>query len=264
MQWVLQEFEDTAKLARALDRAGVPYSFHKVVPFVGELQPEPEIADPSAVVLFGSYTLWRFAEKKGLFPGVFRLRPYVEEKAWQPYLLNGPGARFLTVRDIPAQLEDDRRAWFLRPVSDSKEIAGKVLSTGDIHDIVSKVLAMPEEDIPGGALRPETQMMLCPPARIQKEWRIWVVSERVVTWSLYVEGRRVVYRHEIDEDALAFAEQMIAANPNYATAYVMDVCRTDDGLRLLETNCLNAAGFYAADLSRLVHAIEGLGRGDQA
>jgi hypothetical protein len=39
---------------------------------------------------------------------------------------------------------------------------------------------------------------------------------------------------------------------------VIDICRTDEGLRMLETYCINAAGFYAADLARLVAAIEAL------
>jgi len=101
--------------------------------------------------------------------------------------------------------------------------------------------------------------MLTTPVTIQKEWRIWVVREEVVTYSLYKEGSRVIYRLEIDEDALQFAETMVTANPNYATAYVMDICRTGDGLRLLETNCINAAGFYAADVMKLATAIEALG-----
>ena len=57
MQWILQEFEDTTRLAGALRKLGISYSLHKVVPFVGALDPEPDIADPSDVVLFGSYTL---------------------------------------------------------------------------------------------------------------------------------------------------------------------------------------------------------------
>ena len=61
MQWIFQQFEDTEKLAKALDRLDIPYTWHKVVPFVGDLQPEPVIQDPAAVVLFGSYTLWRYA-----------------------------------------------------------------------------------------------------------------------------------------------------------------------------------------------------------
>ncbi|MCI5095462.1 MAG: ATP-grasp domain-containing protein [Rhodobacteraceae bacterium] len=100
--------------------------------------------------------------------------------------------------------------------------------------------------------------MLTAPARILKEWRLWVVRDQVVTYSLYKEGTRVVYRPEIDQDALEFGRRLVALNSGYAEAYVIDICRTDDGLRMLETNCINAAGFYAADLARLVAAIEAL------
>jgi len=48
MQWILQQFEDTQKLADALDRLNISYSWHKVVPFIGELVPEPEVHDPLA------------------------------------------------------------------------------------------------------------------------------------------------------------------------------------------------------------------------
>lgn len=51
---------------------------------------------------------------------------------------------------------------------------------------------------------------------------------------------------------------LAARNRACAPAYVMDICRTDDGLRLLETNCINAAGFYAADVVRLARAIDAL------
>ena len=93
-----------------------------------------------------------------------------------------------------------------------------------------------------------------------REWRLWVVNGQIVTWSLYKEGSRVVYRNEVDDDALAFAQRMVDINPGYSPAYVIDVCRTEDGLKLLETNCINAAGFYAADLVKLTAAIDGIGR----
>lgn len=259
MQWVLQEFEDTAKLAEALDRLGLPYTWHKVVPFEGRLIPDPEVADPKNVVLFGSYVLWRVAEARGWRPGVFRIRPFVHEAAWQPFLLNGPGARFMTLRDVPDELDADDRPWFLRPVDDSKAQPGAVCTSAEIVATARKVLVLSEDEIPSGSLRHDTELMLCPPVRIQREWRVWIVRDRVVTASLYKEGTRVVYRPEIDEDALAFVRAIVAANPGYATAYVLDVCRTADGLRLLETNCINAAGFYAADLARLAAAIDDLG-----
>jgi hypothetical protein len=94
--------------------------------------------------------------------------------------------------------------------------------------------------------------------RIIKEWRCWVVAGDVVTWSLYKDGSRVVYRAEIDDDALDFARRMVALNPGYSHAYVIDVCRTEAGLKIIETNCINAAGFYAADLVKLASAINAI------
>jgi ATP-grasp domain, R2K clade family 3 len=258
MQWILQQFEDTHILADALDRLGFSYSWHKVVPFIGELAPEPEVHDPKAVVLFGSYTMWRYAESRGFEPGVFRIAPFVHEKPWQPYMLNGPDAVFLTVSEIGSKLPDSDRLWFIRPVADSKELAGSVSTAADIRDTASKVMALDPGDLPNGSLHPDTLLMLTPPVRILKEWRIWVVKGQVVTYSLYKEGARVTYRHEIDQDALAFVQVLVRLNADYAPAYVMDICRTADGLRLLETNCINAAAFYAADLAKLAMTINDL------
>lgn len=255
MQWILQQFEDTEKLANALDRLGIAYTWHKVVPFVGDLQPEPVIQDPNAVVLFGSYTLWRYAQRKNLSPGVFKIRPFVHETAWHPYLLNGADALFLSLRDIPDHLPKEDRQWFMRPVDDSKEEPGKVRRAADIVALADRVLALDEDEIPRGSLRHDTELMLTQPAHILKEWRIWVVNDVIRTFSLYKEGSRVVYRPEIDQDAKDFAEQLVRLNLGYASAYVMDICRTETGLKMLETNCINAAGFYAADLLKLADAI---------
>jgi hypothetical protein len=261
MQWLLQEFEDTRKLAEALDRLEIPYTWHKVVPFVGELVPGPIVADPNSVVMFGSYALWRSAEANGYRPGVFKLRPFVHEEVWHPYLLNGADALFTTLRDIPGRLADDGSEWFLRPVDDSKAEPGNVKSAGEIIRMAERVLALDESEIPNGSLRHDTLLMLTKPVRIMREWRLWAVDGRIVTWSLYRQGSRVVYRNEIDDDALAFAERMADINPGYSPAYVIDICRTEDGLKLLETNCINAAGFYAADLVKLAAAIDGIERG---
>ena len=260
MQWILQKFEDTQRLADALERLEIPYTIHKVVPFIGELDPPPVIGNRDAVVLFGSYTLWRYAQREHLTPGVFKLRPFVHEEPWHPYLLNGADALFMTLRDVPNHLPKEERDWFMRPVDDSKEEPGRVRATSEIIELARLVLALDEDEIPNGSLRHDTELMLTQPARILKEWRIWVVNDIVQTYSLYRGGTRVVYKAEIDEDAAAFADQMVRVNPGYARAYVMDICRTDSGLKLLETNCINAAGFYAANMLKLAHAIHHIDR----
>lgn len=262
MQWILQEFEDTPQLCAALDRAGLRWSLHKAVPFTGELIPTPQVADPDDVILFGAYSLWRHAEAQGWRPGMFRIRPFVREAAWAPFLLNGPGqALFLTLAEVPERLPDDDRDWFMRPEDDSKAEPGRVRAAAEIRALAARVARLSDGEIPLGALRNDTALMLTPPARIEREWRLWVAGDRTAAFSLYREGRQVVYRREIDPDALAFARTLVAANPGYAPAYVLDICRTPDGLRMLETNCLNAAGFYAADLDALVAALEAAPRG---
>ncbi len=226
---------------------------------MGDLIPEPVIVDPDAVVLFGSYALWRNVEANNCAPGVFKLKPFVREEACHPYLPNGSDALFLTLRDLPGRSTDDGSFWFLRPVGNSKEEPGNVKSAGEIIEMAKRVIALEEAEIPNGSLRHDTQMMLTRPVRILREWRLWSVSGQIITYSLYKEGARVVYRHEIDDDALEFAQRMVDSNPGYSPAYVMDICRTEAGLKLLETNCLNAACFSAADLMKLAAAIDDLG-----
>ena len=258
MQWILQEFDDTLKLAEALDRLNISYSWHKVVPFAGELIPEPVIRDPNDVVMFGSYALWRYAQARGLRPGVFKLDPFIKQQAWLPHMLNGPDARLIDLQDLPRDLAGDDRDWFVRPVDDSKQIAGRVMASQEIVDMANGVIALERQEIPDGSLRHDTQMMLSTPMRIMKEWRVWVVDDAIVTFSLYKEGARVIYRPEIDDDAREFVRHLVDLNPGYSKAYVIDVCRTDEGLKLIETNCINAAGFYAANLLELAHAIDTL------
>lgn len=258
MQWLLQRLEDTDKLAAALDRLGIAYSWHKIIPIVGRFTPEPVIADKNDIVIFGSYSVWRTAKRDGLWPGVFKLKPFVRQRKWHPFLLNGKDALFLTVAEIPQRLASDGKLWFVRPVDDSKEMAGAVQSGAEIVASAERVLALAKREIPRGSLRHDTKIMLTEPVKIFKEWRLWVVDGKVVTWSLYKEGSRVVYRHEVDDDALAFGKMLVEVNPGYSRAYVLDVCRTADGLRMLETNNINSAGFYAADLMRLAAAIDAM------
>ncbi len=254
MQWILQDYEDTAKIAEILSRVGIPHSLHKVVPFIGQLDPVPAIDDPKQVVMFGSYSLRHYAREHGLSPGVFELRPFIHEIPWHKHLLNGVDSKIIMAKHLGGL--DPHRDYFIRPVEDSKEIAGAVMTGSEIEYMIKALNALKPEEYIKGSLTPDTLLMVAEPVNIQKEWRVWVVNDRVVTYSLYKLGSRVVYRAEIDDDALEFVQKMIALNPGYAGAYVIDVCRTADGLRILETNCINAAGFYAADLFKLVEAFE--------
>lgn len=257
MQWILQEDKDNVPMAELLDRMGIPYSVHSKLRDVAV--PELVVDDPNRVVVFGYYSAQAFARDRGYKPGVFELAPYVLEEAWQPYLLNPrAAATIVKVSDIGECVSHDERRYFVRPVEDSKTMSGTVLTGTELRAKAAAVMELPPERLVAGRLAPDTELLLSTPTTIQKEWRVWVVAGEVVTWSLYKMAGQMVVRQEIDEDALEFVRSMIEVNPGYSEAYVIDVCRAEDGLRIIETNCINASGYYDADLQKLIGAIEGL------
>lgn len=253
MQWILQDFEDNQKIADILDRVGIEYSWHKVVPFVGELDPKPVINQQN-VIMIGSYSLRHYASQHGLTPGVFEIRPFLHEHAWQPHLLNGLDSKVIEAQYL-GSLEPDTD-YFIRPLDDSKAISGRVMTGSEVEYMVRALHGLKPEEYVRGGLTPETLLMVCEPINIQQEWRTWVVDDEVVAYSLYRLGHKIIYRREMDDDALAFAREMVKLNPGYSGAYVLDICRCDMGLKIIETNCLNAAGFYAGDLFKIVEALE--------
>ncbi|CUH53259.1 ATP-grasp domain-containing protein [Shimia marina] len=256
MQWIIQDFEDTRKLGQILAELGRDVSWHKVVPFVGELTPEPVIRNPKSVLLFGAYSLWKYADSHDLFPGVFRIAPFLYEDVWRPYLLNGSEALVMPLSDCVERLAPSECMWFLRPVEDSKEVPGRVLPAAEIVALAQRVTQLSLEELPIGSLRPDTEIMLSAPQAIEAEWRLWIVAGQVVSYSRYKQAGKVAYVQDIPLDALAFAQKMVALNPDYSAAYVMDICQTADGFCIIETNCINAAGFYAADIKAIVAALE--------
>ena len=258
MQWILQNklFKETEweSLVNALERFAIPYSEHKVVPFVGELLPEPAL-DTRAVICFGSYSMRHVARRNGWTPGVYDLfeQNFVaQHAAWGERMLNAD-SQVAAFRDVHLT-----EAAFLRPVDDSKYFAGRVFEPAEFAAWQHQVCTL-ERDL-GTSLTPETLIQVCMPKQIQAEYRYWIAGGEIVTKSLYKRGNQVVYSSEVDERLDAFVRKAVADWQPHR-AFVIDVCDTPEGPRIVEINTINAAGFYAADVQRLVWALEELESG---
>ena len=74
MHWILQENflsePGRSALHAALERFGIDYSIHKVVPRVGDLIPEPALSHRN-VICFGSYSLRPAVIRNQWSPGLF-------------------------------------------------------------------------------------------------------------------------------------------------------------------------------------------------
>jgi hypothetical protein len=266
MLWVLQNNLYNEKkygdLLDFLERAGLPKLFVKAIPFTDRLMPAdfdpttvqdisaiPDIQMPEGpTIVMGSYTLAKIADKRGWKPGAFLegLSYDVWSERWGDEILN-PRAKLSKFSEV--KIAETK---FIRPVEDSKAFAGKVFAPNEWADWQSDVLKACCDTDP---LNGDTDVLISEPVEIWTENRIWMVGGKAVTHSQYKRGRTVHYDPNVDDEVLDFAARVTDAwRPN--DAYVIDVAQTPLGCKVVEVNCLNAAGFYAADMGKLVTALE--------
>lgn len=82
--------------------------------------------------------------------------------------------------------------------------------------------------------------------KIYKEARIWIVGSKVVTSSYYRYGANVEYTENVEPEGLEFAQSMVDLY-QVADSFVMDICLTTDGWKIVEINCINCSGFYKGE-----------------
>lgn len=243
------------ELVEVLSRYNISYSQHKVIPFIGELEPNIDIS--GNVIVFGSYSMRHVVNKKGWSPGCFVV-PGIDEinYRWQKYMLNHD-AKFCTFEQS-LEYADKNNDFFIRPVADSKVFSGTIMNYQELHEWWNKVVILEEDD--GTSLRGSTPVMIASPKNIYKEYRFWVVKRKIVTGCLYKLGNRILYQN-IDS-GLDMAVQVFASSfTEYRVwqpteAYCMDIALTDDGFKIIEINCMNAAGLYEANIGLLVESLE--------
>jgi len=270
MHWVLQDnlFNEAGyrDLLDTLKRFKFDYSIHKVIPFIGELTPEPQIGTKN-VICMGSYSLRHAAKKNGWNPGVFDLEPQtfeVQKQHWGEHMLNYDSV--VTPFKDAVFTEDHM---FIRPIEDSKIFAGKVMNADEFKQWQHQVVNL-KEDYGHGENFGDQLIQVSSIKKIYAEYRFWIVDQKIVTASLYKRGNTVTYSSDVDMRIRWFATQIIRTD-NCKTeqnmmlenngwrphdAFVLDVCETDQGMRVVEINTLNSSGFYAANLTDLVLALD--------
>ena len=256
VQSALQGEPGWAAVVPTLERFAIPYSVHEVVPLIGDLIPEPEL-QTDEVICIGSYSMRHAARRYGWNPGVFDLAPHgfrEQLRHWGEHMLNADSAI------VPLQEAAFVGARFVRPVEDTKVFTGRIFESEEFTDWRARMLA--PDAARYGTLRAETEVQVSAPKDVYQEVRCWVVEGRVVTASTYKVGAVVTYTDRVDERFLEFAAELVDPQDgwNPAKAFCLDVCETPGGLKAVEINTINSSAFYAADMQKLVHSLDGLRR----
>ncbi|XWK86344.1 MAG: ATP-grasp domain-containing protein [Phormidium sp.] len=252
MLWVIQEnlFQEIEyeKFLNTCLRQGINYCQVKIVPFSQKLV--PEITEPNPILAFGSTALVRISQERGWEPGVFHNHNFhfkVWSEAWGENILNYQ-AKICPISQME-KVVTELKKFFVRPCEDLKYFDGTVIHKEYLNSWKEEVFSK------STYLTEDTEVMISPVQTLYKEYRFFVVDNDLVTGSLYKLGGKFCLDANIEPDAYEFVSQMMEVwQPS--RAFVIDIALTQEGYKIVEINCINSAGFYAADVSKIVNAIQ--------
>jgi len=251
--WIIQAVterssESLAALRDAILDLGLPLFEVRVIPFSGKLPEMPEQVD-RPFLLYGYNTLIQstYRHEKwqhGLFYDEHSFTTATYTQALGDQMLNHD-SQVLTCKEL---FESDLNAtdrFFLRPNDDSKLFTGQVMSFRDYWRWYEKL-----DDPENIELKQDTLVVCSKPKTILAEYRTFILEGKVLGSSQYLPNIAQFTQPEV----ISFAEH-IAGQNSPAAAFVCDIARTDDGLKVIEFNCINGSGFYKADVRQVVSAL---------
>lgn len=252
-------------LEKSITKLGLNHTTVRVFPFVDKIVRLEDIPDgpfnvddlpdfnpnTNNVFCFGAIKLARVAAQRAWKPGSMMNQNHdfeVYKEHYRDNLLNW---------DSKIQKFSDPVDWFpgetkfFRPTQDTKTFTGKVFAQVEWEDFVY-------EQLNNGhitTLNKDTQIQVSSVKKIYKEIRFWVVNGKIITGSQYRLGNQTIYDSNYEPEAQDFAQSMVDKF-QLAEAFVIDVCLTDSGWKVVECGCINACGFYKANLQNLIIALE--------
>lgn len=250
MHWVIQEdlFQENGRevLLDILTRMDISHQVVKIVPSSHKLI--PEVTQTGSIITNGSVLLSKIARERGWNPGGF-LNDNFDYRVWythlKDHLLNND-AIFSTVVEASPQFKDI----FVRPVLDNKSFNGQVMTQKEFITWKADILNGTNSQV-----LPTTEIIYATPKRVGQEHRHFIVDGKVITSSRYKLNGHSNQAIGADDYIVKFAQRM-ASIFSPARAFVLDTYVTGEKVGIIELGCACNAGFYKADVQKLVMALD--------
>lgn len=233
-------------LIHQLERLGLEYEVVDFLPGTDRFAYETKRTD---VFPFCSPKLSRLSQKLDWYPGS-RLSPNHDYEVYSKYYKEN----LLNYDSHVMRFGDgvvNTGPFFSRPTENTKAFTGRVFTADEWQAFQAEKLA------DGGThiLNEKTAIQISTVKELQNEIRFWVVNGEIATASVYSLGGEYYLDTVIDDDAAVFVKKMVGLFALNDT-FTMDVCLTDAGYKIIECGCTNSAGFYKADINKLIIALE--------
>ena len=252
MYYIIQEniFKEPNydNIFRVLEKLNLSYEIVKVKPLAEQFEFSTKHKN---VFVYGSVKLAKIAQQYDFKPGSFYGGNHsfeIYSKYYGENLLNFDSQLTEFGQKLNWESGEEK---FIRPSQDAKVFTGKKFTETKWNDFVAQTLESAEIS----PLNQSTKIQITTPKKIYKEARIWIVGGQVITSSYYFFHGNIDFEETVDIDGILFAEEM-ANIYQVAEAFVMDICLTTEGWKIVEINCVNSAGLYQADVEKLVMALE--------
>jgi hypothetical protein len=227
---------DHYKIFDALEEWNIDYSVINIPPNSEKIDFETDRKD---VFVYGSVTIARLAKQNtDWLPGSFYGGNHLYEvysKYYGENLLNHK----VSVHKISEELiwkKDEIK--FIKPYNEAKIFTGKVFSETEWKDFVFEALKNRSNRITEDSLVQISEAKLT-----IKEARLWIVGGQIIDAGYYKFNDNAPFEENVSGEGLSFANEMIQLF-NLEEAFVMDICLTDEGWKIVEINCINSSGFY--------------------
>ncbi|AMV23065.1 hypothetical protein VT84_01545 [Gemmata sp. SH-PL17] len=133
---------------------------------------------------------------------------------------------------------------FARPTSVHKLFVGRLIAEDDFETAPAPT-----------RYDPETKIVVAGPRELGAEWRLVVAHNEVIAANRYAEGGTRSVAAGCPNEVLTFANAMfetVGWRPD--DVFMLDVCESTDGLRLVELNSFSCSWIYACDLVSIIRA----------
>ena len=234
-------------LIKALDRLGFPYEIVKVLPFIETIEFKTDRRD---VFPFGALKIARISKQYDWFPGsqMNENHDFMIYKDYYKENLLNYDSKIIKFGDKDFF---SKERFFARPTKDTKVFTGTVFDFGQWEEFVERALNSGHDTL----LDENTEIQITSIKKIQQEIRFWIVRGEIVTASQYKLGNQVLYSEYFDQAGHDFCKKMVDIF-ELNEAFVMDLAMVDGEFKIIECGCINCAGFYKADMQRLLIALE--------
>lgn len=226
---------DHERIFEALNDLGIDYETTITNPKSEKIDYESDRKD---IFVYGSVSLARLAKQKDWYPGSFYGGNHLYEiysKYYGENLLNNK----IKVQKISEKFEwKNGEKKFIKPYKNAKIFTGKVYSEYEWKDFVVDALKSTSNNINKDSL-----IQISEVKEILKEARLWIVGGQIIDAGYYKFSENINFEMHVSDEGINFAKKMINIF-NVEEAFVMDICLTIEGWKIVEVNCINSSGFY--------------------